>query len=111
MATAFMIISIIVSFASWYSDNLRRKVNFNSFINLLTNKKVTAGSLQAFYASASYITLWVFIQHGYYGLFYFFLLIPALLNSFKLFIFACLKGDDISDKICNRVIEFFFSFD
>ena len=93
MAALFAFFWIIVSLLSWYFEDL--------------HDKVTVGNLQAFYASASYICIWVFAQKGYYGFFYFVLLVPAILNWWKLFYFVLRKIIDADDAGCKQIIESF----
>ncbi len=93
VAALFAFCWIIVSLLSWYFEDL--------------HDKVTVGNLQAFYASASYIAIWVFAQKGYYGFFYFVLLIPAILNWWKLFYFVLRKIIDADDAGCKQIIESF----
>ena len=86
------------------------KCYFNPVVLTNISSQVTYGTLQAFYASAAFLLFWTFLQPKYYGLFFFLLIIPALLNLIKFFpyIFAnvtiesLMPGNQLSSSSISR---------
>jgi len=65
----FAVIYLIFSLISWHTDSL--------------GNKVSIGSMQAVFASSSFVLCWMFFAPYYYGLPYFILVLPVLLDFIK----------------------------